>query len=249
MFFLKQREKKRNERVATSSICAQATTMLWFGCMDSWKSYSRTCWPKGQRIEENFKWYSIAQVSENYSSIPVCWSGCAGEKCPSFPSRANVNKHHMVGEAGICPLPVLRKQLQPVSLLCVYVTSLPKAQQASWEQKPPSTSLERHPESGQVLFSKCGWRRCSCDTNSLPLSSSYWTDAQQKEMMSSFQWISTEARPYIHGHSFLPKSLQPFCCHHPHALWHRPLTSFSSKLFRIPSEAGKNGNACPHLIM
>lgn len=132
---------------------------------------------------------------------------------------------------------------------CVCVTSLPKAQQASWEQKPPSTSLERHPESGQVLFSKCGWRRCSCDTNSLSLSSSYWTDAQQKEMMSSFQWISTEARPYIHGRSFLPKSLQPFCCHHPHALWHRPLTSFSSKLFRIPSEAGKNGNACPHLIM
>lgn len=118
MFYLKQR-KKRNERVATSSIAHKQPLCCDLGCMDSWKSYSRMCWPKGQRIEENFKWYSIAQVSENYSSIPVCWSGCAGEKCPSFPSRANVNKHHMVGEAGICPLPVLRKQLQPVSLLCV----------------------------------------------------------------------------------------------------------------------------------
>lgn len=174
--------------------------------MDSWKSYSRMCWAKGQRREENFKWYSIAQVSENYAYIPVHWPGCAEEKCPSFPSGTNVNKHHMAGEAGICPLPVLRKQFQPMLLLCV------------WHCRQRHS---RHP--GSKSYPPLLWRgilrvdRCFAvsvgegDGPMMPIHSHPPLATEQmcseRRLLFPHFSYSTETHPYVCGQSFLPKFL------------------------------------------
>lgn len=135
------------------------------------------------------------------------------------------------------------EETAPTYVTFVCVTLSPKAQQASWEQNLPCTSLERHPEGGQVLFSKCGWRRLPYDAHSLPSSSSNWTDVR----WGVYFFISvnlTETHPCVCGHSFLPQFLQPFHCHHLRVLW-PSATSFSSKLFRITSECREEWTQVP----
>lgn len=207
-----EKRKKRNEDIITLLICAHVTTMPWV-----WVAW-RMCWVKEQRIEGNFECSNMSQLSENYPYISVCWPGCAEEKCPSFPSGTNVNKHHMACEAGTCPLPVLRKQLQPMLLLCVW----------HCHQRH-----NRHPES--KIYPALLWRgiqrvgRCFLvsvgegDCLMMPIHFLPPLATEQmcgEESISSFQWISRKLThvsvdiPSFHSSSNLSIAIISVCFGH-----------------------------------
>lgn len=149
----------------------------------------QTVWSKGQLYMcpgtgcwEYGTWNTIAGLvchrqSENCYYICVCWLGQKRDIL-SFTSGTSVNKHHMTDEVGIYSLPVLRKQLRPMSSSYVW-TLVP------WEHYKPLESRDCFPLlcrsamwAKRCLSISIGWRSCPCHGHSLPFRCSNSSDAQ-----------------------------------------------------------------------
>lgn len=116
---------------------------------------------------------------------PCVSAWLCGKKFPSFPSCTDVNKLHMVGEAGICPLPILRKQLPTMTLVCV-CDIVAKDPAGILRAKATLHSFGEEWRVWTGAFERAWVKGWPCDAHSPPSSCSNWTDVPWKEKSSSF---------------------------------------------------------------